>query len=84
MNNLAHPSTTLLQSRSDELLDPLLGPWLKGFPHTAEPLRRSQVAAQGWNVWAGDLPLPLAVVKRPQLQHNLRWMQDFVDGQGIS
>jgi hypothetical protein len=67
-----------------DLLDPWLGPWLKGFPHGAAPLRRSQVAAQGWNVWRGDLPLPLAVIKQPQLAHNLRWMQDFVDGQGIS
>jgi D-serine dehydratase len=67
-----------------DLLDPWLGPWLKGFPHGAAPLRRSQVAAQGWNVWRGDLPLPLAVIKQPQLTHNLRWMQDFVDGQGIA
>jgi D-serine dehydratase len=69
---------------TDDFLDPWLGPWLKGYPHGAAPLRRSQVAAQGWNVWAGDLPLPLAVVKGPQLQHNLRWMQSFVDTQGIA
>lgn len=67
-----------------DLLDPWLGPWLKGFPHGAEPLRRSQVAAQRWNVWRGDLPLPLAVVKVPQLRHNLHWMQAFVNGQGIA
>jgi D-serine dehydratase len=60
-----------------DLLDPWLGPWLKGFPHSAAPLRRSQVAAKGWNIWRGDLPLPLAAVKVPQLRHNLRWMQDF-------
>ncbi|MEI8264799.1 MAG: alanine racemase [Betaproteobacteria bacterium] len=69
---------------TQDLLDPLLGPWLKGFPHGAAPLRRSHVAAQGWNVWAGDLPLPLAVVKVPQLRHNLQWMQDFVEGQGVA
>lgn len=69
---------------TEDLLDPWLGPWLKGFPHGAGRVRRSQVAAQGWNVWGGDLPLPLAVVKVPQLQHNLRWMQDFVNGQGIA
>jgi D-serine dehydratase len=67
-----------------DLLDPWLGPWLKGFPHSAAPLRRSQVAAKGWNIWRGDLPLPLAAVKVPQLRHNLRWMQDFVNGQGIA
>ena len=67
-----------------DLLDPWLGPWLKGFPHDAQPLRRSQVGSRGWNVWRGDLPLPLAVVKVPQLQHNLQWMQDFVNVQGIA
>ena len=69
---------------TEDLLDPWLGPWLKGFPHGAAPLRRSQVAARGWNVWAGDLPLPLAVVKVPQLRHNLQWMQHFVEEQGIA
>jgi D-serine dehydratase len=72
-----------LPTNTEDLLDPWLGPWLKGYPHGAAPLRRTQLAAQGWNVWAGDLPLPLAVVKVPQLRHNLRWMQDYVQGQGI-
>jgi len=58
-----------------DLLDPLLDPTHKGFPHHSPPLRRSQVGAQGWNVLAGDLPLPLAVIRRDSLQHNLGWMQ---------
>ena len=55
----------------NDLLDPLLDASSKGFPHASPPLRRSAIGAQGWNVLAGDLPLPLAVIKRNALQHNL-------------
>ena len=64
--------------------DPLLSPALKGYPLTAPPLRLSALPAQGWNVLAGDLPLPLALIKRRALEHNIRWMQDYVRGQGIA
>src|SRR5262249_41509950 len=49
----------------------------KGFPHTSAPLRRSEVGARGWNVAAGDLPLPVAVLKASALAHNIGWMQAF-------
>lgn len=68
----------------DDLLDPLLHTGLKGYPAEAPPLRRSQLAAQGWNVLAGDLPLPLAVLRRDPLQHNLGWMQRHVAEAGIA
>jgi D-serine dehydratase len=67
-----------------DFLDPLIGgPGTKGFPHDAAPLRRSAIAAQGWNVLRGDLPLPLAVVRRGALTGNLRWMQQFAREQGV-
>jgi len=66
-----------------DLLDPLLDATFKGFPHGAGPLRRSQVGAQGWNVLAGDLPLPLAVIRRDALAHNVGWMQHFADTAGV-
>jgi D-serine dehydratase len=62
-----------------DLLDPWIDASQKGFPHQSPPLRRSQIGKQGWNVLAGDLPLPLAVIKRKVLQHNLAWMQGFAD-----
>lgn len=66
------------------LLDPLIGgPGTKGYPHRAAPLRRSAIAAQGWNVLRGDLPLPLAVIRRDALQGNLRWMQRFAAEHGV-
>jgi D-serine dehydratase len=64
-------------------MNPLLGPGDKGFPHTQAPLRAGDVAACGWNLLAGDLPLPLAVLKRGALEHNLAWMQQQVRAWGI-
>lgn len=67
----------------NDFIDPLLDHRHKGYPHDAPPLRRSQVGGQGWSVVAGDLPLPLAVVRRSALQHNLGWMQRFCEERGI-
>ena len=62
-----------------DVLDPVLDSTFKGFPHGAAPLPRSRVGDQGWNVLAGDLPLPLAVIRRGALAHNVGWMQRFAD-----
>lgn len=67
-----------------DLLDPLIGgPGTKGWPHHAAPLHRTAIAAMGWNLLRGDLPLPLAVIRREALHGNLRWMQQFARGQGV-
>jgi D-serine dehydratase len=64
-------------------LDTTLSSGLKGLPHGHAPMKRSDIAAAGWNVLAGDLPLPLALIKREALEHNLAWMQQQVRGWGI-
>ena len=69
--------------KPDDYLDPWIDASQKGFPHHSAPVRRSQIGAQGWNVLAGDLPLPLAVIKRDVLRHNLAWMQDFAQSRGL-
>jgi D-serine dehydratase len=66
-----------------DILDPLLDATSKGFPQACAPLRRSAIGAQGWNVLAGDLPLPIALIKRDALQHNLGWMQRYADDAGV-
>ena len=63
--------------------DPLIDSTFKGFPHHSPPLPLSQIGAQGWNVLRGDLPLPLAVIKRDVLTHNLSWMQHFAAALGL-
>ncbi len=66
-----------------DVLDPLLDATFKGFPHGAAPLHRSEVGGRGWNVLAGDLPLPLAVIRRDALAHNVGWMQRYADSAGV-
>lgn len=70
-------------STLQDLLDPQLNASYKGFPHDSPPRRRSEIGAQGWRVLQGDLPLPLAVVKREALQHNLSWMQRYAQEAGV-
>ena len=66
-----------------DLLDPVLDASWKGYPHRAPPLRRSAIAAQGWNVLRGDMPLPLAVIRQSALAGNLKWMQGFATDHGV-
>ena len=60
-----------------ELNEPLLAPGLKGFPHRHAPVARRDIAKLGWHVLADDLPLPVALLKRSALEHNIAWMQRF-------
>jgi D-serine dehydratase len=66
-----------------ELFDPILDTRVKGYPRTQPPKRRSEIGQAGWHVLAGDLPLPLAVLKREALEHNLAWMQARVRQWGV-
>ncbi len=65
------------------VLNPLLSAVHKGFPHGSPPLRLKEIGQQGWNVLRGDLPFPIAVIRREALGNNLRWMQDFARSQGV-
>ena len=67
----------------DDLFDPLIGPGFKGYPQGAPAMRRSAICATGWQVLAGDLPLPLALLKRDAVAHNVAWMQQQVRHWGI-
>lgn len=73
----------MLGNLLDALLDPVLGPGTKGYPLQHPALPASQIGAQGWSVADGDLPLPLAVIRRPALEHNLGWMQRFATERGL-
>jgi D-serine dehydratase len=63
--------------------EPVLAPGLKGFPHRHAPVARRDIGTLGWHVLAGDLPLPLALLKRSALEHNIAWMQRFARERGI-
>jgi D-serine dehydratase len=65
------------------LNEPLLAPGLKGFPHHHAPVARRDIGSLGWNVLGDDLPLPVALLKRSALEHNIAWMQGFARERGI-
>lgn len=55
----------------------------KGLPPGAAGLRYADIGAQGWNVLAGDIMLPAAVLRRRALDHNVAVMQSFVARSGM-
>jgi D-serine dehydratase len=63
--------------------DFLLDASQKSFPLAAAPVPATSVGERGWHLLADDLPYPLAVLRRPALEHNLRWMQDFARRKGV-
>ena len=56
----------------------------KGFPLTAEPCVVSALGQRGWHLLEDALAYPVAVLRRPALDHNLAWMQDFVQRKGVA
>lgn len=54
----------------------------KAWPLEAETLDRAQALARGWNLLAGDLMLPCAVLKQSALERNAALMADFLRASG--
>jgi D-serine dehydratase len=67
----------------DAILAEILDATTKGYPLSAAPLPISSIGRQGWNLLAGDLPLPLAVIRDTALAHNHTWMRDFTTATGV-
>lgn len=55
----------------------------KGFPLAAAPCPIEEIADRHWNVMAGDLPFPIAILKDSAMCHNIAWMQDFARERGL-
>ncbi len=62
----------------------LLNHRCKGYPLHAAPCRPADLGQRGWNVLAGDLPLPIAVIRESALAHNLAWMQAYAERKGVA
>jgi D-serine deaminase-like pyridoxal phosphate-dependent protein len=56
----------------------------KGIPPTEDPILLREVEEAGWNVRAGDLLLPLMVLKQSALDHNIMAMARFCSQHGVS
>ena len=64
------------------ILDLQLDGSTKGFPQDRAPVRLGDVGGLGLQLTRGDLDFPVAVLKRPALEHNARWMAEFVRRSG--
>lgn len=77
----AHPLLPLLNLT--ELENSLVDPLSKGLPFGTAGLRLRDIGSQGWHMLAGDLPPPLAILKRDVLKANGRWMSRFAVENGL-
>jgi len=74
---MAVASHTVLPRLSlGEIEDQRLDGTIKGVPPGAS-LRLGDVGRQGWNVLAGDMPMPLAAIRESVLKANSAWMAAF-------
>ncbi|HTS23733.1 MAG TPA: amino acid deaminase [Casimicrobiaceae bacterium] len=55
----------------------------KGFPRAARAMPLRDVGRQGWNLLRGDVPFPVAVVRRSAMHRNSAWMRDFTRATGV-
>jgi len=55
----------------------------KGIGNLARLPRNTETTNTGWNLLREDVSLPAAVLHEDALQHNLRWMQQFITAYGL-
>ena len=72
--------TLTMTSYTAACIDPL-GKGLGMVPSTSVPLEAARNLE--WNLLAEDVSLPAAVLYADRIEHNLRWMQDFVTEYGL-
>lgn len=73
------PSNPLSQTPPLSLISPLS----KGIGHLEQPATAEEIQRLRWNLLHEDLSLPAAVLYHDRLQHNLKWMQEFIDAYGL-
>lgn len=74
----------MVAERLTRLLDEPIGWRHKGFPAADGHTRLAEVGRQGWNLLAGDLLLPVVVLKERALAHNIELMARFCRDHGVS
>jgi D-serine dehydratase len=55
----------------------------KGLGALKEESTAADIAGRGWNLLREDVSLPAAVLYRDKMEHNLNWMQRFIDAYGM-
>lgn len=68
---------------ADSKTSTAISPLEKGFGALTGPMQTDEIAGLRWSLLREDLSLPIAVLYEERLQHNLGWMQRFVDAYGL-
>lgn len=56
----------------------------KGMGSLEQSATAEEIVTLGWNLLREDLSLPAAVLYRDKINHNLKWMQRFIDAYGVN
>lgn len=71
-----------MQAKATQM-DEQIGSLNKGLGELDRPASAEEIVGLGWNLLREDMSLPAAVLYRDRLEHNLRWMQRFIDAYGV-
>jgi D-serine dehydratase len=69
--------------RLTDIANTPLPPGTKGLPLDGSIVRLADLAGRGLNVLRGDLPMPVAVLKKSALDNNLEVMQAYIERAGV-
>jgi D-serine dehydratase len=67
----------------DAMASAVIPPGTKGVPPAAAGKLRRDLASNGYNLLAGDIPLPACVLSREALSHNRATMREFTERMGV-
>ena len=70
--------------RLSDIANLQLPPGTKGLPLDGSIIQLGDLAGRGLNLLRGDLPVPVAVLKRSALNNNLQVMQDYIERAGVA
>jgi len=73
-----------MPSPLDSLLDAPVDGRMKGYPQDRPALPLRAVGEQGWSLRRGELGMPAALLRRPALDQNQAFMQEFLRRTGAS
>src|ERR1700722_8263587 len=61
-----------------------LPPGIKGLPLDGSAVKLADLAGRGLNLLRGDLPVPVAVIKRSAVENNLSVMQAYIERAAVA
>ena len=64
-------------------MEQLISPLNKGIGKLHQNATPEDIGCLRWNLLREDLSLPAAVLYRDKIDHNLKWMQHFIDAYGM-